>query len=144
MLLKSPVYRLQRLTLFRLIIRVIRLKSKKLTMSQKLKKLEIKLLITISILPLQILIDFQVQYLIKDQNKQNQQQLLILTLLNNALSKIRKKQKNYKNMIKVTLTMLDHKILNISTKSKTFTMPARLADIKSPVTAKKMVVIFQN
>ena len=38
-------------------------------------------------------------------------------------------------MIKVTLTMLDHKILNISTKSKTFTMPARLPDTKSPVTA---------
>ena len=38
-------------------------------------------------------------------------------------------------MIKVTLTMLDHKILNISTKSKTLKMPARLADIKSPITA---------
>ena len=39
MLLKSPVYRLQRLTLFRLIIRAIRLKSKKADYDTKIKEI---------------------------------------------------------------------------------------------------------
>ena len=41
---------------------------------------------------------FQVQYLMKDQNKQNQQQM-ILKMLNNMLSEMKKKQKRYKPFI---------------------------------------------
>ena len=43
-------------------------------------------------------IKFQVQYLMKDQNKQNQQQM-ILKMQNNMLSEMKKKQKRYKPFI---------------------------------------------